>query len=367
MFIRNHYKFTLLTITGITGVILSLIIFVILYERIDKENKDIIISDAIKWQFKNKSIISLPAEISNDYKKTMTKYSAETYKTNTLILGSSTAMGIRNLFFPETHVFFNSAKSSNPLSRTISETVFYIHTYDEIKHIFISIDWGLGFPYRATPVGQFEMPIEQVNINSLFAKIKDAISLQRIKIVFSNLKNDIFNKSNSIYTCPKEDAQGMDIFNATHPRICDGFRYDGSATFSHFSSLNKSKWEKLLKNSKSLRYRKSLKLTKGVVNTAYLEQLNKINLKLKQRNGGLVLLIPPMMPNLVSNIEKSSVAPYLETTINDIELFAKKNDIKLINASKSEDYGCSHEDFFDQHHAFYSCYEKVFKEYFKSK
>ena len=368
-----YYKFTWLTILSIVMTIGFLITFIVNYDHIDITDQEEIMRRAIKWQVQAKSVVGIPDRISSSYKNLLVDYSIAENNTNTLILGSSIAMGIRDYMFPQRYDFINGAKNGNTISENISEAEYYIQKYKTIKYVFISIDWGLGSPYREASIKTLKVVPHDDNSSNFFSIIKDAVSLPRVKIVLLNLKNDfVYGKKDFIdlinitYTCQKEDMLGIDLFKVTSPRICDGFRYDGSSTFSNRDNLSKASSSDYLTSKGTLKYRESLRLTKGVINPLYFDRIKKINLALEQRNGELVLLMPPILTGVVSYIKKSPEAPYLEQTLKDIETFTVKSNIKLLNASESEDYGCNYDDFFDDHHAYPSCYEKIFKMYFKN-
>lgn len=362
---NQYYRYTVLLLCISLLMISAIIIFNINYTfSIESRSKNIL-AGAISWQARSRGVIATQVRQSSRLKNAQTKFAIDTRNVDTLILGSSTVMGIRDYMFPSDRVVFNGAKNSNHLWRTISEAKYYIKRSNNLKWILIGFDWELGYPYQKSSIINFkpdngcnEDNSENTEDPNLWRKIKDAASTQRVKIVLSNLKSDLLNPDDS-YKCPKENNLGKDIFNPPFPRTCYGFRYDGSATFSNYNGLKEGSWHALLK--KLNKYTYWFKFYKGVLNEKYLAELVKIDQTLKSRGGRLIILIPPMMPQAVSTLEEGDVGIYMKKTLERLSIFTGKNSLAVFNASRSEQFGCDFGEFLDPHHAFDTCYSKIFR------
>ena len=352
----NKYFYFVVATMSITSILILLSIFFIINTTFAEENDSDYIN-ALRWQFKSKGVISMSAAVSTKFKEMSTNYFIIKNDVDTLVLGSSTSAAIRAYMF-DGHIAYNGAKNSNPLFKTISEANYYIKYSNNIKYIFIAFDWALGFPYAKYTNHKYVPSSNSEDGIDLFVKIKDAVSYQRIKIVVSNIYNNIFNPA-TIYECPKEDNIGTDFFFTPQvPRVCSGIRYDGSGTFSIQNPLSKKKWKDLL-NTGLEDYKKPLRDSLGKVDSKYLDDLKKIDENLKGRGGKLIIVVPPLMPGATALIKKSEDGGYLEKTMNTLLTFTAKSNIEIIDASQSEKYGCIFSDFMDVHHAFPECYEKI--------
>ena len=52
---------------------------------------------------------------------------------------------------------------------------------------------------------------------------------------------------------------------------------------------------------------------------------------------------------------------YLKGTLDKLTTFSKANNLEILDASQSEQFGCEYGDFIDLHHALYTCYVKIFR------
>lgn len=359
----SYIFYTVFTLV-LSGLLICLFISLIVSYTFKPTDEDALLTEAIEWQLETKGVLSMPLPIASRYKELYSEIYIHKKKINNLILGSSTVMGIRDYMFPEEKLTFNFAKSSNPLFKTISEAKYFINKYDHIKWVYIGIDWGLAFPYLKNEVTEYKpAPIKISNIR-LWRKIKDAVSYQRVKTVLSYFKQYLLANGHNdhCYACPKENNIGMDIQIPRAPKICDGFRYDGSATFAFFNGLSLIDWVNFL-NGPLKKYSASLTLSNGQLNRNYLNHLLEIDRILKTRKGKLIMFIPPMMPKLVDELKQRKVGIYLNRTIDELSAFTSEHGINLINASKSECFNCAPEEFLDPHHAFDSCYSKIFNSF----
>ncbi len=362
-----YYRYLSLFLVLSLGTIALTIAFNVNYTFSIEKKSTTVLSDAIAWQAQSRGVIATQVKQSGTLKDAQVAYAMSTRDIDTLVLGSSSVMSIREDMFPANRAIFNGAKNSNPLHRTLAEARYYINQSKALKWIIIGFDWELGSPFRRTAITAFkpdlnvQETVEDHDIN-IWRKIKDAVTYQRVKIILANIKSDLFNPEGS-YECPKENNLGIDIFNPPFPRTCYGFRHDGSATFSNFIGLTESRYHSLLKDLQ--KYKRHLVNSQGKINEKYLDGLVKIDRTLKNRGGRLIVFLPPMMPQARSTIEKSNAGIYLKKAVTDLSIFAEKNSLSIFDASQSEQFDCEYGEFLDPHHAFDSCYAKIFNVLYK--
>ena len=354
----NKYLYFIVTVMTSTIVLIALSIFYIINTTFATEEKSNY-KKAFIWQAENKGVVGITINISSEYKQKMLEWRIAKKDVDTIILGSSTAMGIKADMF-KNHIVFNGATNSNILYYTIAVAKYHSKHSDNIKNIIIGFDWALGLTYYSyKQLNHNPLTTNKKHIN-LVGKIKDAASYQRVKIVLTNIIDNIFADPISNYKCPSEDTLGTDQFFMTdQPKMCRGFRFDGSVIFPNQTRISEKKWKDYLKNG-LVKYQNQFDTNLGKIDLQYLNDFKEINHNLAKKGGKLILLIPPLIPNATTTMEKLSNTTYMEKTHRLLD-FAKQNNIYILDASKSEKFGCTHDDFLDPHHAFPSCYKKILK------
>jgi hypothetical protein len=353
---HNQYFRFILGVLGLSALLITFIVLYIINVTFAHE-EETQYQKAFEWQMKHRGVVGITDSISETYKQKFTDFMVERNKYDTLLFGSSTVMAIATPLLPK-HKIFNAAKNSNPLYDSISKAQYYIAKNENIKYVVIGFDWALGKPYQKYIKSQYEPLETKRNEIALSAKIKDAVSYQRVKVVVDNLYEKWFKRP-EVYQCPNEDTIGTDaFFTPLVPRYCHGFRIDGSAVFTNKKNLNEKEAENIL-NAGLVEYRKMISDSKGVIEPGYLEDIQKMDEVLKQRGGKIMILIPPLIPGGAELIEKSEDAPYLKRTMDRLTEFTAQHKIELLDASKSEKFGCKSAEFIDAHHAFPSCFEKI--------
>ena len=349
---HSHFIITVITVT--IALILLSISYIIHTTFTTQEESNY--QKAFMWQIKNKGVVGITVNISSEYKQRMVEWRVAKNDVDTLILGSSTVMGIKADMF-KNHVVFNGATNSNILYYTIGVAKYHSKYTHSIKNIIIGFDWALGLPYLPYKNIKHTPNIEQKTTPNLIDKIKDAVSYQRVKIVFLNVIDHLFADPISQYTCPTENTIGTDQFFKTDiPKSCRGYRFDGSAIFPN-RHLSEKEWLDTLKNGLG-KYQKHFDIHLGTIDSRYLNDFNEIRKNLEKKGGKLIILIPPLMPNATTTMEKVKKKTYTKK-LHRLLAFTKEHNITIINASKSEDFACTYSDFLDSHHAFASCYEKI--------
>jgi len=347
-----HFVVTVLTIT-IALIVLAIYYIINTTFAIEKSSN---YEKAFMWQMENKGVVGLTVNISSEYKQRMLEWRIAKKDINTILLGSSTLMGIKEDMF-KNHNVFNGATNSNILYYTIAVAKYHSKYSNNIKNIIIGFDWHLGLPYRPYQDIKHNPDIEKKRDTTLVEKIKDAVSYQRVKIVFQNLIDHFFVDAVSQYRCPTEDTIGTDQFFKTDiPKSCRGYRFDGSAIFPN-RFVTEKEWIDTLKNG-LVKYQEQFDINLGTIDSRYLNDFKEINQNLERKGGKLILLIPPLIPNAITTMEEVSKKSYTKK-LHKLLSFAKQNNIIVFDASKSEDFGCIYSDFLDSHHAFPSCYKKI--------
>ena len=311
---------------------------------------------------------------------------------NTVVLGSSTVMGITQKAFPEPYRIYNMAINNmstvadnyNPLSISIGEAEFIQEHHRNIKWFVIPLDWSLGFIYWDFPplsMSQFMLePMQVAKSDSAMVSATDimseAISYPRIANLFKSIKavflannkwdslHKNFSQIGSDYICP-DGSPGKD-FDPMYRGTCTGFRFDGSATFANNERVGKNApFEIRASLDPDRMYSKSLMFTNGVPSQALLKRLVDIDRHAKQNNGGVIFLRPPMLPGVEDEfMQHPQLAEALFNTKKILDEWVRQNHLSLINAGRSDLFGCGIDEFVDAHHAVDSCYKKVFESYF---
>jgi len=351
----NKYFHFIVTTLSVTTILIALTIFYIINTTFAMEEKSNY-EKAFQWQMENKGVVGLTVNIASAYKQRMLEWRIAKKDVDTILLGSSTLMGIKEDMF-KNHNVFNGATNSNILYYTIAVAKYHSEYSDNIKNIIIGFDWALGLPYRSYQEIRHNPKIEKKKDTSLIDKIKDAVSYQRVKIVVLNLIDHLFTDPISQYTCPTEDTIGTDQFFKTDiPKSCRGYRFDGSAIFPN-RYVTEKEWIDTLENGLE-KYQEQFDINLGTIDSRYLNDFKEISLNLQRKGGKLIILIPPLIPNAVTTMEKVEKKTYTKK-LHRLLSFAKENNIIIFNASKSEEFGCEYSDFLDSHHAFPSCYRKI--------
>jgi len=81
----------------------------------------------------------------------------------------------------------------------------------------------------------------------------------------------------------------------------------------------------------------------------------------KNKGGGIVFLLPPLLPGMERALATApATAAYLTHTKLALQQWSQHENLTLIDAGKSEDFGCVATEFVDEHHALPECYAKIF-------
>lgn len=334
-------------------------------------------SQSVDWQKKTNGIVR-PPDINDGYKLFKFLSLNEKQNINTMILGSSTVLGITEDMLPAPMKAYNFAQHSHKIAQSIGEAQYFAKD-SAIRWLVIGLDWYLGYLYFPTALEEFNPSVDQLAKHPLLTKMDDALSLPRLKNLFSVLKESahspqkldtlkLFFKSpfqSAVYSCSKgELAKDFDI-NLRYQ--CAGLRADGSATFGGFPLLTETSKNKLIHSMLQPgsvylnRFFIPFNRAKGIPNAEFLSELSTLAKTYRGKQGGVILILPPLAPGyeklLLSHPLTSS---YLLKTKQILQEWGAKQKILIIDAGQSEKFNCTPNEFFDEHHAVKACYEKIF-------
>ena len=340
---------------------------------------------ASQWQEKTKGITFSPTFGNNSLFKTL-RLNDRLPEVDTVLFSSSTSMPIHSAMLPAHWHLYNFSQSGSALSASIAQAEYLAARPSPVKRYLIAVDWALGFPYLpplAQPIdlsrpGKNSSATEKTR-PSLLADINEALSFPRMEKLWRVLRNiakapqptrsfreHFLQISSDEYLCPDGKTPGID-FGVHNRASCNGFRYDGSATYSDYKLAGNDKSLINAALSASSQYVLALKRTEGVINPEILQRLSALNTAINKQGATLMLLIPPLSPGLEKAfLQHPQYSGYLRRTQQDLNTWANANHVPILDFGQSERYGCTVNEFLDQHHAIPSCYEKIFAAFWKS-
>jgi hypothetical protein len=299
---------------------------------------------------------------------------------NTVILGSSTMMGITQEMFPDEQKIYNFAQTGNLLSTVIGEAEYLQQSSPQsLKWFFIAFDWALGSPYfPGDAVSQNLAPAAAGTSSgpglSVAQRLADALSLPRVKNLVgivagvarapqpvSAFRELFLQAAGEPYQC--SDGTPARDFDTIFRGTCTGFRFDGSATFGNLEPLSPQRAQTLIASAvvPSSKYAVELIKARGEPNPQLLLRLAALARAIRAAGGGVVLVLPPLLPGMEHALQASvhTAAP-LQRTRALLEQWGRSENVTIIDAGASERFGCSVAEFVDEHHALPACYAKIF-------
>lgn len=303
---------------------------------------------------------------------------------NTVVFGSSTAMGVTQGVFPDGMRIYNFAQTGNALTTVVAEAEFLQRRQPSIKWLVIPLDWALGFVYQPGTPGREELAPPAAGAQEaagpavpLSRQLQDALSLPRIQNLIGILRGIarasspaaafrqmFLQEAGDEYRCadgtPAKDYDT--IFRAT----CTGFRYDGSATFANLEPVPVRRADTLIASAvvASSKYATALTQSGGAPNPAILERIAALARGMQARGGDVVLFLPPLLPGLErALLSAPHTATLLGHTKDALDRWARAHNLVIIDAGQAERYGCAVPEFVDEHHALPQCYARVFGRY----
>lgn len=340
---------------------------------------------ASDWQQRTGGITFTPTLGSNGMFKTL-RLNDRLEGTDTVIFGSSTGMPIDGSMMPTGWKLYNFTQSGSPLTASIAQAEYLASHEPQVKHYIIALDWALGFVYEPANIPHADLsPPKQDHAASksdapgFWATLQEAVSYTRMSKLWNVLRavarsahprqtfREYFLQLGSDeYLCPDGKSKGMD-FGIHNRGSCNGFRPDGSATYSDYTRIDNANRLIIGALASSSKYAKALQRTHGAIDAELFKRLAALNKTIKSRGGMLVLYMPPLMPGLEAALLKHpQYSAFLRRTKQDLKSWAADNDGIVVDLGQSERFGCTSAEFLDEHHADPACYRKVFRDFWQN-
>ena len=334
---------------------------------------------ASQWQQRTQGITYAPTLLDTHLFKTL-RLNDRMAEINTVVLGSSTAMGISQQALPSVFRTYNYAQSGHPLGAAIDEATWLMAHTDNVMYLIIPLDWALGFIYEKDDPAPTDLSatsaMRQVQSATkpipLLDRMRDALSYPRIASLLEIFKTILRAKDRMAtfrgyflqdgsddYRCA--DGIWARDFDITHRGTCTGFRFDGSATFAHRDPVKDAQSLIISATMSDLRYANRLMKGQGRPNPATLRRLAALARQAERKGGKLLLFMPPLLPSMETEFIKHPVwSPHLMRTKQILSDWAVRESMVIFDAGQSEHFGCNASEFVDEHHALSACYDKVF-------
>lgn len=375
--IAQHKRFfwVVLACFGVTLLPIFAMNLILLNATLGNNHKTLLAS---QWQQLTQGVTYSPTLLDTHLFKTL-RLNDRMPEINTVVLGSSTAMGVTQQSLPSMMRLYNYAQSSHSLNASINEAEWLMAETDNIKYFIIPLDWAFGWIYMGGGQANIDISaaaaMQEVQLAArtpLQDRMRDAVSYPRIVNLMEILKTILrgqdglaifrgyfLQESSDEYLCA--DGSLARDFDIEHRGSCTGFRYDGSATFADREPVKDA--QALIEAATALNsiYATNLIKRKGRPNPEFLRRLASLARQAERKGGKLLLFIPPLLPGMENAFIRHPVlSPYLMQTKQILSDWARRENVVIFDAGQSERNGCAASEFVDQHHALSNCYDKVF-------
>lgn len=331
---------------------------------------------ASQWQQAAGGVTYAPPISSNRAFKTL-RLADRLPEINALVFGSSTAMSITADAFPARVNIYNFAQSGNSLTNVIGEARDVTARYGErVRWLVIPLDWALGFVYDGSEPSVADLSPAKVNAPAappLLVQLREALSLPRITTLALALRDvaraadrraaihDIFSEpAGEPYRCA--DGEMARDYDLTFRGQCVGFRADGSATFADQKRITAALAPGVVAQaaSASSQYALALDRTAGQPDAPLLGHLTALLQQGRAKGIQVMFFLPPLIPELDARLIASAHSgAKLRRTKAALAAWAAQQQVSLLDAGPSEQYGCVATEFIDAHHALPACYRKI--------
>lgn len=341
--------------------------------------------EASDWQQQTHGITFTPTLGNNGFFKTL-RLNDRLPEIDTVIFGASTAMTIDSSMLPQQWHLYNFTQSGSPLRDSIAQAEYLEKNAPQLKQYIIMLDWGIDYIYEPDTINPADLSradrkkiLSQKPGHSFMSMLQESVSYPRMVKLWQVLSSvahapnpqnafrEYFRQIGSDqYTCPDGKSPGKD-FGVYNRGACNGFRYDGSATFSDYTRVESASRTIVGALASSSMYSHALQHTKGVPDPVLFERLAALNTRLVAHGGKLILLVPPLIPGLEQAfMAHPQLSVYLKRTQHDLNLWASQHSVTLADFSQSEKFGCTADEFLDAHHATKTCYQKIFADFWQN-
>jgi hypothetical protein len=339
---------------------------------------------ASQWQQRTQGVTYAPTLSDTHLFKTL-RLNDRLPEIDTVVFGSSTAMGVTQQAFPDTLHVYNYAQSGHGLSASLGEAEYLQRHAPQVKWLAIPLDWSIGFVYQQAPVQEADLSAAAAMMQAqspaqqtpLLARMRDALSWPRVATLFGIFKSILraddklaafrgyfLDAGSADYRCA--DGAPAKDFDTVHRGTCTGFRHDGSATFANSSRVANAQARIPLAVTGSSQYRRHLVEARGIPSAHLLERLAVLAERARANGGGVILFMPPLLPGMeVEFLRHPELAAYLQETKRALDDWARAQNVAILDAGQSERFGCAADEFIDEHHAISSCYEKIFRPFWR--
>ena len=336
---------------------------------------------ASDWQRQTQGITFTPTMGNNAMFKTL-RLNDRLSEIDTVIFGSSTGMPIDSTMLPPDWRLYNFTLSGSPLSASIAQAKYLVQHAPHIKRYIIALDWSLDFVYQPAGViapadlsaPQRDIASPQAKAPSLLDTLKEAASYPRMVKLWKILRDvaksphpqTTFHEyflqlGSNEYVCPDGALKGKD-FGIYNRGTCNGFRYDGSATYSDYNRIDNANRLIIGALAFGSKYAHALQHTRGAIDRGLFSNLASLNRAITANGGKLILYMPPLMPGLEDAFLKHpQFSTYLLRTKQDLKTLAAENNAIVLDFGQSEKFSCTTSEFLDEHHADPACYSKIFR------
>lgn len=340
---------------------------------------------ASDWQQATRGVTYSPPIMSNGAFKTLRLHD-RLPEINAIVFGASSAMGITAAMFPKEMKVYNFSQSGNGLGSSLGEARYIrAHFPDRIKWLIIPFDWSIGMVFVKGAPHEVDLSagaaVRGTDAREVpfYSKLLDALSFPKIvnlrdvlsSVMRSAEKWKAFGRvfleiSSEEYSCP--DGSRARDFDVLYRGKCGGFYYDGSSRFLAWKQIRAAdvKQKVLAASMPSSKYSQSLQSTGGQPNAVFLDTVARLNRDLKRAGGKAIVILPPLIPGLEELLGTARhSAASLARLKSILSAWAEQEGIIVLDAGRSERYGCQPLEFLDEHHAMRECYQKVFDRFWR--
>jgi hypothetical protein len=213
-----------------------------------------------------------------------------------------------------------------------------------------------GAPSAVTPAQRFREALSYPRIVNLSTVLR---SVAQAPDPWAAFQTTFFSRTGVEYRCA--DGTIARDFDVVYRGDCRGFRFDGSSTFANLGRLTDPTEQMRTALSPSGQYVEYLRVTNGEPNGELLERLVGVDRRARENGGELILVRPPLLPGFEAALSRlPGPGAALARTDAVLAAWARRNRLAIINAGRSENFGCVAGEFIDAHHAVDTCFEKVF-------
>ena len=340
--------------------------------------------DASAWQQATRGVTYAPP-ITDARPFKVLRLADRLPEVNTLVLGSSTVMGITANALPAERRLYNFSLTGNSTAAIVAEAEAAESVLrDKVQWLLVGLDWSVGQIYHGEAVASVDFSVDSalrsyaLRDTPWFKRAEDALTWPRVvnlakvmRAAFASpaplaaLHRSLFDVAGEPYRC--DDGEIARDYDTQNPGWCRGYRYDGSWTYARDTRLTAAQAATLALAAvaPSSKYAKSVCSAAGEPNAAYLRRLGEAAQRLAARGGGVLFLLPPLAPGMEQAMLNSPrLKPCLERTKTALQAWGALYQVSVIDAGASERFGCLPGEFSDEHHAYPECYARVLGRYF---